>query len=248
MIDVVLLGYGNVGRHLHEVMEAAPEVAVQQIYNRSFINSVTTSQTQDINALTKADVYIIAVPDNVIGSFSQQLPLQDVLLVHTSGGVSLQTLSKRNRRGVFYPLQTFSKNSQVDFKNIPICIEAEHPTDVALLNKLGCYLSSNVVEVSSEKREKLHLAAVFVNNFTNHLYAVAEAITAQHEIDFDLLKPLLAETAKKINLYSPSEVQTGPAKRNDTKTIERHLTILEGSDYKALYKALTLSIQNGKKL
>ncbi len=244
MISVVLLGFGNVGQHLYKVMEASAAIDVLQIYNRNFIDHITTQQCQDFSALKKADVYIIAIPDDVIGSFSASLPFKNRLVVHTSGGVILDVLSKNNRRGIFYPLQTFSKNTEVDFSNIPICVESENDQDLNLLKELGHYISENVVEISSAEREKLHVAAVFVNNFTNHLYRIAEKITAENELDFNLLKPLITETAKKIKTLSPEKAQTGPAKRNDTKTIEKHLKLLENSEYKDLYEKLTESIKN----
>lgn len=248
MINVILLGYGNVGHHLYKVMEACAGINVVQLYNRNLIKDIPTPQTQDLFKLAKADVYIIAVPDDSIPSVSEQIPVKGALVVHTSGGVSVQALSNKNRRGIFYPLQTFSKNTDVNFRNIPICIEAAHETDLEVLKKLGSLLSDTVVEISSEERATLHLAAVFVNNFTNHLYHIADAITSENNIDFELLKPLISETAKKIEHLSPSEVQTGPAKRNDLKTLEKHLNLLKSTRYKSLYQALTNSIQDGKKL
>lgn len=248
MINVVLLGYGNVGRHLYTIMEATETVQVLQVYNRNYIDGLATPQTQSVSNLLAADVYIIAIPDDAIESFSEALPLQGSLVVHTSGGVGITALSANNRRGIFYPLQTFSKNTKVDFSVVPVCIEAENPTDEALLKKLGHGISQTVVNLSSEEREKLHVAAVFVNNFTNHLYQIAEVLTTENGIDFKLLHPLIAETARKMEHSNPSEVQTGPAKRNDIKTIEKHLKLLEGSQFQPLYKALTHSIQHGKKL
>lgn len=107
-----------------------------------------------------------------------------------------------------------------------------------------------VVEISSEDRRKLHLAAVFINNFTNHLYHISEEIVTENNLDFDLLKPLIMETAIKVNILSPSEAQTGPAKRNDKKKIEKHLDLLNNDQYREIYKIITKSIQqaHGKKL
>jgi predicted short-subunit dehydrogenase-like oxidoreductase (DUF2520 family) len=248
MINVILLGFGNVGHHLYKAMEASAGIAIVQIYNRSSIKDITIPQTQDLSKLAKADVYIIAVPDDSIATVSEELPMRNALVVHTSGGVSLNTLSEKNRRGIFYPLQTFSKNTDVPFNTIPICVEAEQEHDLELLESLGFLLSETVVEISSEERATLHLAAVFVNNFTNHLYQIAADITSEKNINFELLKPLVTETARKIESLPPSEVQTGPAKRKDQKTIEKHLKLLEGTPYRSIYQALTNSIQHGKKL
>ena len=162
----------------------------------------------------------------------------------------MHILSNENRKGVFYPLQTFSKNSLVAFKEIPICIEASVTSDLKILKELGESLSEKVIEINSEERSKLHLAAVFVNNFTNYLYRISNEILAESKLPFDLLKPLIAETARKIETLSPKDVQTGPAKRNDLKTIEKHLYLLKDSPYKQLYQQLTEAIQSsyGKKL
>lgn len=256
MINVIFLGFGNVNYHLCKTLNESKKVSINQIFNRSEITIPSELKniafTTHLTKLKEADIYIIGIPDDAIASFSERLPLKNKLVVHTSGGVTMAELSANNRKGVFYPLQTFSKNRTVDFKNIPICIEAEHPSDELVLKTLGAIISEKVVRISSEERAKLHVAAVFVNNFVNHLYSVSEEIVKKDKLDFDLLKPLIAETASKIESLSPSEVQTGPAKRNDIKTIEKHLHLLEESPFKKLYLQLTKAIQekytHGKKL
>ena len=160
----------------------------------------------------------------------------------------MDALSDRNRKGVFYPLQTFSKNREVNFNNIPICVEATEPRDLKLLMNLGKSLSEKVVEVNSEERSKLHLAAVFVNNFVNHLYAIGDDILSNNELSFDLLHPLIEETANKIKILAPSQVQTGPARRGDQKTIEKHLHLLKEGPKSDLYQQLTASIRKSTKV
>ncbi|WP_317046808.1 DUF2520 domain-containing protein [Aequorivita lipolytica] len=208
------------------------------------------SFTDDISKIKEADIYIIGIPDDAISSFSESLQFQNKFVVHTSGGAAMNVLSSKNRRGIFYPLQTFSKQRGVDFKEIPICIEAENSSDLELLEKLGKTISEKVIEISSEKKEKLHLAAVFVNNFTNHLYQIGSEILEKDNLPFDLLKPLIMETASKIENLSPEEAQTGPAKRNDKKTIEKHLNLLPEGPHKKLYALFTeqLNQKYGKKL
>ncbi|RDK85563.1 Rossmann-like and DUF2520 domain-containing protein [Marinirhabdus gelatinilytica] len=244
MTTVVLLGFGNVGQHLYKAFSASEKVKVVQIYNRNFIETLQIPQCQDTSKLVEAHVYIIAVPDQAIGNLSAVLPFNGRFVVHTSGGVRMDVLSENNKRGVFYPLQTFSKDTKVDFSSIPICIEAEQKTDLALLKTIGSAVSEKVVEISSEEREKLHVAAVFVNNFSNHLYQIAETITKKNGLDFDILKPLITETARKVQRLPPAQAQTGPAKRNDKKTIEKHLKLLKDSEYGELYEKLTESIKN----
>lgn len=254
MISIVVLGFGNVGKQLSEAFHHAPEVELRQIYNRSEVILPTSLQqvslTNKLSKIQEADVYVIALPDDHIAALSSNLDKVNGLVVHTSGGVAMDTLDKTNRRGVFYPLQTFSKDMSVDFSSIPICIEAEFMEDLELLRKLGESVSQKVQEVSSENRARLHLSAVFVNNFVNHLYCISEELLQQNELDFELLKPLIRETARKIEDLSPSEAQTGPARRNDEKTLKKHLQMLKESPYKELYRDLTESIQKtyGKKL
>ena len=259
-MKIVLLGYGNVAQQLVRAFLQSEVVEVVQIYNRTPISQPPISHcTTALSELKQADVYIIALPDDVIGEFSDQLPFENRLVVHTSGSVSMEQLLDKNRRGVFYPLQTFSKERAIEMQTVPICLEAEFEKDFEVLKELGGCISEKIVEINSEKRRKLHLAAVYVNNFTNHLYRISEEITETESLDFALLKPLIFETAKKMDTLTPSEAQTGPAKRKDVKTIENHLQQLNevqenGSlDPSAaqLYELFTKSILNtyhGKKL
>src|SRR5690606_4978448 len=254
MLNVIFLGFGNVNSHLFNALYKSNDITVKQIFNRNYIKINLHFEnipfTDDISKIEDADVYIIGIPDDAISAFSESLSFQNKLVVHTSGGVSMEALSNKNRRGVFYPLQTFSKERAVDFKNIPICIEAENPKDLELLRNLGETISKNVVEISSEKRAKLHLAAVFVNNFSNYLYRIGSDILNEEDLPFDLLKPLILETASKIENLSPEAAQTGPARRNDTKTIEKQLHLLNDSEYKKFYEMFTEALKQnyGKKL
>jgi len=247
MISVVLLGAGNVAIHLYKAFNDADDIIVNQWFNRNlkplqpFKNDVEI--TDDLSRLKNADVYIIAVSDDAISQLSSQFSFENRLVVHTSGSVSLHSLDKNNRRGVFYPLQTFTKESEVNFINIPICIEASTILDLKLLKKLGGTISEKVVKINSDERAKLHLAAVFVNNFVNHLYQKGSEILEEKSLPFELLKPLIIETVNKIDSLSPKEAQTGPAKRNDLKTIEKHLHLLKNSTHKELYLQLTKAIQ-----
>ena len=247
MINVVLLGFGKVNSHLFDALYKQNEVTVKQVFNRNYIKLISPYEnipfTDDVSKIEDADVYIIGIPDDAISAFSESLPFQNKLVVHTSGGVAMDVLSNKNRGGIFYPLQTFSKQRKVDFKSIPICIEAENSNDLKLLRSLAEAISENVVEISSEKRAKLHLAAVFVNNFVNHLYQIGSEILDKESLPFDLLKPLILETASKIETLSPNEAQTGPAKRNDIKTIEKHLHLLGNSEYVKIYELFTEALK-----
>jgi len=251
LMKVVILGYGNVAAHLLGAFQNSKKTEVIQIYNRSKLTGNQLPEvTTQLSEIKEADVYLIAIPDDSIANFSEKLPFTNRLVVHTSGSVAMTKLSEKNSKGIFYPLQTFTKDRVVDFKTIPICVEAEKESDLRLLHELGSCISEKIVEINSEERRRLHLGAVFVNNFTNHMYQISEEILAAKDLDFELLKPLLLETAHKMEAMSPLESQTGPARRDDQKTIEDHLHLLQDQHHKEIYKTITKSIQktHGKKL
>ena len=248
----MLIGSGNVAQHLIQVFMKAQDVDLVQVFARSpsHLSHLLspTKITADYQKITAADLYIISVSDNAIAEVSEKLPFENRLVVHTSGSVALSAINDKNRKGVFYPLQTFSKGKEIDFSSIPICLEVQHEEDFQRLEKLGNCISQKVVSISSEQRKSLHVAAVFVCNFVNHLYQIGNEICKENNISFEVLHPLIQETAHKIMTLSPEEAQTGPAVRNDTETIKKHLDFLENSDYKTLYQLLTQSIQHVKKL
>ncbi len=247
MISVIILGGGNVATHLFKAFSKAENVSVIQWFNRHIKTIDTyktmTEVTDDLSKLKDADIYILAVSDDAISELSSQLPFKNKLVVHTSGSVSVYDIDKKHKRGVLYPLQTFSKNANIDFVNVPICIETIDKKNYPILKKLATSIGSPIKRINDDQRRVLHLAAVFVNNFTNQLYRIGHEITESEGAEFDLLKPLILETAKKIEDLSPYMAQTGPAKRNDKKTIKKHLKALENEHHKAIYKLLTESIQ-----
>ncbi len=245
MITVVIIGFGNVGSHLYRVFEATPDIEILQVYARSIPMEIidakkVTTNIKDI--VDHADVYIAAVPDDTINAVTSQLDFTNKLVVHTSGSASLKSGSDTNRRGVFYPLQTFSKNKEINFKEIPICVEAENEEDLSLLVNIGRHISEKVHVINSIERAKIHVAAVFVNNFVNELYHISEDILKEQQLDFSLLTPLIKETAQKIEQLTPALAQTGPAKRGDKKTMLRHQGLLT-QQQQEVYHLLTKSIQ-----
>ncbi|AUS06383.1 Rossmann-like and DUF2520 domain-containing protein [Pseudotamlana carrageenivorans] len=248
MISVVILGAGNVATHLFKAFNKTNEVSVIQWYNRTLDKlkpySKQVNTCDNLDDLVDADLYILTVSDDSIAELSSKLPFEDKLVVHTSGSVGVYDLDKKHKRGVLYPLQTFSKDADVDFANVPICIETIDKKSYPLLKKVAVSLGSPTKRVNSDQRRTLHLAAVYVNNFTNQLYRIAHEITESEGAEFDMLKPLILETAKKVQDMSPYMAQTGPAKRNDKKTINAHLKLLEKQEHKDIYKLLTKSIQN----
>jgi predicted short-subunit dehydrogenase-like oxidoreductase (DUF2520 family) len=244
MISVSVLGYGNVAWHLVNVFEAAADVNLIQVYNKRPLLKIDFKAAfiTDLSELKPSQIYIIAIPDDAISPFSEALNLEDSLVVHTSGSLAMTALKSLSHKGVFYPLQSFSKNKPVNFSEIPFAIEAENPSDLELLKTLAKCLSPLVYKIDSNQRKQLHVAAVFVNNFVNYMYTIGEELCQSNNIDFNILKPLIKETALKIKNLSTKEAQTGPAKRFDNNTIENHLNILP-SEYKEIYTLLTNSIQ-----
>ena len=253
MISVVILGSGNVANHLTKVFYKADEIHLQQVYarNKSSLNLPNTEieTTDNLSELADADVYIIAISDDSISEFSAQLNLKNKLVVHTSGSASINALKTTANKGVFYPVQTFSVLHNVDFSEVPVCIETENNDDLLLLEKVASSITKHVYFIDSEQRKYLHISAVFINNFVNHIYKIGHDICAKNSIPFQILHPLIIETAEKIAHINPNSVQTGPAKRGDKKTINKHLKLLDGQE-KEIYDLLTQSIQKtyGKKL
>ena len=257
MVKIGIIGSGNVAQHLivaiqNSISEGAQiEITTVFLRQKTALTYLLDSSIicSEWNQIKEADIYLIAVSDQAIAEVSEKIPFKNKLVAHTSGAVALDAINAKNRNGVFYPLQTFTKNVAVHFKSIPICLESEKDADIELLKKVANSISDSVYEISSDQRKALHVAAVFVNNFTNQLYKIGNDICKENNIPFEILLPLIKETSKKIKQLSPEDAQTGPAKRKDEETINSHLAFLSDENQKNIYKILTQSIQNnGKKL
>lgn len=254
MITVVLIGTGNVAQNMFHAFLEAAKVTVVQVVGRKenafdFVKGKAKCTT-DFNQILQADIYVLAVSDDAIPAVSKKLSHLHGLFVHTAGGTAMNVLSTHERHGVFYPLQTFTRGKLVSFKSIPIGIEAKTKQDLEILRVMGAAISSMVKNISSEERSILHVAAVYVNNFTNYMYTVGKEICDENNVDFNLLKPLIKETATKLDWLSPLEAQTGPAKRGDQQTQHHHLTILKKGTQRELYILLSNEIKckHGEKL
>ena len=253
MTSIVIFGAGNLATHLFNAFLKAEKFKVIQVYNHKpeslefFKNKTKT--TTNLTDVLPADIYLLALKDDVIQGLAQKVIYKKALVLHTSGATPMSVFTNFERFGVFYPLQTFSKNKAVDFKNIPLCIEANNEADLQLLEQLAREVSEKVYRISSEQRKYLHVAAVFVSNFVNYLYTEGQVICERNQIPFEILHPLILETATKIIDLSPKEAQTGPAKRNDLAVINSHLELLN-EEQKKNYQILTGSIQklHGKEL
>ena len=248
MARIFMIGAGNVATHLSQALQKNGH-EITQVFSKTQSNAISLSEklgcsyTNELHNIDPCDIAIIAVKDDVINEVASLLNCR-IPIVHTSGTKDLAILGK-GVIGVFYPLQTFSKNKIVDFQNIPICIEANNSKFLQFLNNLANSISNNVHQLSSEQRNYLHLSAVMVNNFSNLMYQMATEICEKNKISFDLLKPLIQETSNKVQQMTAIETQTGPARRKDVQTIERHLTLLDSDKEKRkIYEILTESILN----
>jgi len=247
---ITLIGSGNVATHLAAAFKNAGHQIIQ-VYSPNYQNSallayhVSAEAIDDLDKLnTDTDIFVIAVKDDAIADISKKLSIHQKLIVHTSGATDLQVLLQDNSSaGVFYPLQTFSKIKEVDFSQVPLCIEGSSEAVTGKLEQLATTISKNVYRVDSAQRKILHLAAVFACNFPNHLYAIAQSLLAQHQLDFNLLRPLIMETAQKVQESFPANVQTGPAIRRDEQTMNNHLELLNDQQpLQELYKILSQGI------
>lgn len=248
--SIVLIGAGNVASQLGTTLHKEGYF-ISQVYSRTKKQAEPLAKKLNAKAITDlknieltASIYIIAVNDDAIESVAKQLKLKDKIVVHTSGSVAMDVLKGASKNyGVFYPLQTFSKEVTPDFKAIPVCIEANNKATSDTLQYFAKSISRNVKKVNSDQRRLIHLAAVFACNFSNHMYAIADSLLTKNKLSFDLLKPLIAETANKIQQGKPSKMQTGPAVRGDKKTIDGHLKLLAGDKkLKDIFKLLNKSI------
>ena len=250
-MNIVLIGAGNVASHLGPLFQSKGHKIIQ-LYSRTVKSGLTLSKklkckyiTDPSELLKEADVYVIALRDEAIVSFLKKLIFIPKLIVHTSGSLGIEVFPPMlNNTGVLYPLQTFSKSNKKKPEKIPFCIEGNNQKSLTIINKLAQSVSALVFKMNSTDRALLHLAAVYVNNFSNYLFIIGEKILHRKKIPFEVLRPLIMETAQKVLLNSPSKMQTGPAQRGDAVIIERHIKLL--SDYpemKEIYSLFTKCIE-----
>jgi len=249
-MNITLIGAGNLATQLGKALVAAGQ-HVQQVYSRTAISAETLAQalhteaTCDIGAVKDADLYLMAVKDDALPSLIAPLAARhpDATFAHTAGSVPMGVFEGHARHyGVFYPMQTFSKSRNVDFSAIPCFVEASDETARHQLLELAQLLSRRVYELDSERRKHLHLAAVFACNFANHCYALAAEQLAGQDIPFDVMLPLIDETAQKVHQLTPQAAQTGPAVRYDRQVLDRQKALIADPLTRDIYESLSLSI------
>jgi predicted short-subunit dehydrogenase-like oxidoreductase (DUF2520 family) len=252
-MKVVIIGSGNVAtvlgrRILHAEHEIIEVISRNENHAKILADELRCDYSNNfVNISDHADIYIVAVSDDALADLSTQLQFQNKIVVHTAGSVSkniLQDVSKNF--GVLYPLQTLKKEIKTDYE-IPMLIDANTEDTLAVVEDFAKTISDNVQFADDDTRMQLHVAATIVNNFSNHLFALTENFCDQQKIDFKLLVPLIEETAKRTEQFSPSQMQTGPAIRNDIQTIQTHLQLLENfPELKRFYELFTESIQRNQ--
>ena len=258
MQRIALIGAGKLATQLALALQEKAGLEKLYVVNRNKKKAkdlaILTSSVyvEAINSLPlDASLYIIAVSDQAIPEIANQLAAclpADALVVHTSGATPSSVLKPYfERYGVFYPLQTFDRETTMDFSAIPVLVDAPLGSDLDLLRQLAAKLSGQVHVISDEQRAVLHVAAVFACNFVNHQYFLAEQLLKAEGLPFQLLKPLIHETARKVQRKAPADAQTGPAIRGDQATINRHLEFLQAfPDLARIYQLMTESIQQSK--
>lgn len=252
---IVLVGAGNVAWHLGQRIRACG-FTISCVYSKSeasaaelglLLDSPSTTVLDEVP--TDAALYLLLVPDSKIieiaASLQQHLS-PSALVMHSSGATPAEVLAPYFKHyGVFYPLQTFSKQRALEFTEVPLCLYTAHERDYKKVALIANALVNNVYAVGDQQRAQLHLAAVFVNNFTNYLQYIGQEIAQENQLPGILLKPLLGETIAKLDHLTPAAAQTGPAIRNDAPTMERHLAMLENHpQWAALYRQLSQGIIN----
>lgn len=230
--STVLIGNGNVASHLGLALEQAGHRVVR-----------VGGRNRTVPIPRDADLYVIAVTDSAIASVAAEIGDVPGLVVHTAGSVPMSVLPQR-RKGVLYPLQTFTKGRPVDMRSVPLFVESEGGEE--LLLHVASQLSDIVIPMDSERRRYLHLAAVFCNNFTNHMYRITEELLSQHDIPFEVMLPIIDETARKVHSLTPAQAQTGPAVRWNQGVMEAQQNLLERDDLRQLYQIISKSIHHDK--
>ena len=257
-MKIGIVGSGNVASHLVRALKNAgyPIAGIcsrRLSHAEKLLNEIgdfeqATIATESIEDLFPADVLILAVNDDSILEVAQVLSKIDPgsCVIHTSGSIALSLLSEHFPNcGVLYPLQTFSKDRRVKFSSVPFFIEASNKKTLELISSIAFNISERVVEMNSEQRRRMHLAAVFACNFVNHCYVLAEQEMIKCGLDFELLLPLIDETTSKVHRLSPQQAQTGPAIRNDKRIINLHKALL-GQPEQEIYQLFSDNIQRYK--
>ena len=249
-MEIVIIGTGNAATVLGHKLNGAGHRIIQ-VYGRSSIgaetlasalNTTFTTSLHNINP--QAELYLVAISDTAIEAVVRGLHLPEKIIVHTAAAVSKEVLRNSSTHyGVLYPLQSLQKRSTY-LPDVPLLIDASNGETLKQLHNLASSISKQVFAATDSERLKLHLAAVFCNNFGNHLFVLMQEYCNSEGLDFELLKPLIRETAERIDTINPAAAQTGPAIRGDDATLYKHQVLLNNHPkLQAFYNLFTQSIR-----
>ena len=252
-MNISFIGSGNLAWHLAPAFDNAGYI-VKEVYSRNPKHAEALTErlyqaevkaTLDFST-SVSSVFIIATTDDVIQEIAREIILpEEAYLFHVSGTQPLSELrfAATVNTGVFYPLQTFTRNKKIDFSTIPLFIESNNEETGKIMMLLAKAISNNVKKIGSEERKALHVAAVFASNFSNHMLALSKKILENNGLTFDLVKPLIIETFNKSLSMDPETAQTGPAVRGDLQILDKHLDFLkEDEELSAIYKMVSQDI------
>lgn len=253
-MKIVFIGAGNVATHLARELYKY-NFNIIQVYSRTIesartlayeVNAIATTDISSIVA--DADIYIFSVKDAVLSEIISEIPANNGLWIHTAGSIPMNIFKKHTSRyGVLYPFQTFSKNRKIDWKSVPIFVEASSDGDLNILTTIAQQISDKVAYLPSDKRRFIHLSGVFACNFVNHMYTLSAAILGNAGLPFDVALPLIDETANKVHTMNTIDAQTGPAIRFDKNVIETHLSMIEDKRVKDIYRLISENIHETSK-
>jgi predicted short-subunit dehydrogenase-like oxidoreductase (DUF2520 family) len=252
-MNVSFVGSGNLAWHLASALDNT-DYPVKEVYSRNEKNAVALVQrlyhgqvkrTLDFSS-SPSRIFIIAVSDDALQEVAQEIILpEDAMLLHTSGSRPLDVLqfAATSRIGVFYPLQTFTRHRKVDFTDVPFFVESEDQETEKIMLDMAKAISRKVFKISSGERKALHVAAVFASNFTNHMLTISRDILKARKLDFEWLKPLIAETVNNSLSLTPEQAQTGPARRGDLEILDNHIEFLRNDHaVSEIYRIITQHI------
>lgn len=259
-MKIVMIGAGNVATHLGRAMKASG-FEVAQVWSRTMTSAEQLASVLGCTATNvisqvsvDADLYVISVKDDALPEIVQDLcpSRRKSMFVHTAGSVPMSCFEGyADRYGVLYPMQTFSKNKELDFKQVPVFLEASGDGVFSVLHEVAKSVSDSVYKLDGEGRKWLHLSAVFACNFSNYCYAVAAQLLQRVGVPFDVMLPLIDETARKAHVLTPVDAQTGPASRHDHDVMEKQQHMLRNDKllseiYRLMSAGIELNTENNK--
>ncbi len=253
---IVFIGSGNIAfffatrlhRKGHEITQVYSRTRAHGDLLAALTHSNVTDNLDEI--IPDADVYILAIKDDVLEEMAARLSFKNKTVIHCAGAVPLEVLGNiSENKAVIWSLYSIRKSNLPKGNNVPLIVEANTPAAATIALKLAHDISDTVLETDFRQRQLLHVGAVFANNFTNHLFSIAQQLCEEHGLPFEVLHPIIRQTTQQIGFINPTDSQTGPAARNDTTTIQRHLNLLEPHpDWQKIYADISNAILKENKL